>query len=239
MVEILVCEQVDLPAYLANKGITDYTVTRLEKIDNKYKLESLNDYIHSFSFISEREYNIGLIEDAQLLSELIQNKLLKTLEESNDNTIHILTCTNTNSILDTILSRSEIYKLSSTAFAFGDSELEKFAKTIVRSNLEYQLYQDDIKFFQDCYELKKSLSQNNPYLHFKLFSEMTIDDKKYILLIKTIQNYLYENKLLTLLKESFEYEKRCGTNANYRLQLESLLIKVDKKKVYDENSHWN
>jgi len=50
-------------------------------------------------------YKIVFITNAEGLSDIVQNKLLKTLEDPNPNVIFVLTCTNIEKLLPTIKSR--------------------------------------------------------------------------------------------------------------------------------------
>lgn len=55
----------------------------------------------------ENNYKIYILKNFDLCTIQAQNKILKTLEEPPKNVIFILTCTNENSILQTIISRSK------------------------------------------------------------------------------------------------------------------------------------
>ena len=55
---------------------------------------------------------IGIIDDADLLSETIQNKLLKTLEEPSSGTIILLAASNRDNLLSTVRSRCAEVRLA-------------------------------------------------------------------------------------------------------------------------------
>lgn len=53
----------------------------------------------------DEDFQFGIIKEGHLMTQEAQNALLKTLEESNEKTILILTTTNEDAVLQTILSR--------------------------------------------------------------------------------------------------------------------------------------
>lgn len=61
----------------------------------------------------QAEYKLGVIYDAEQLTDQAQNALLKTLEEVNLHTQICLVTSNPNALLDTVRSRSSIIQLNS------------------------------------------------------------------------------------------------------------------------------
>lgn len=57
-------------------------------------------------------YLVGIINDAELLSETAQNKLLKTLEEPSDDVLIFLTTPRRDELLDTVRSRCRLLRLA-------------------------------------------------------------------------------------------------------------------------------
>ena len=55
---------------------------------------------------------IGIVDDADILSETIQNKLLKTLEEPSPGTVILLGVSNRDNLLDTVRSRCAELRIS-------------------------------------------------------------------------------------------------------------------------------
>jgi DNA polymerase III, gamma/tau subunits len=68
-----------------------------------------------FSKPVEGDRNVAIIDDADTMTIRAQNRLLKTLEEPNPGTIIILLSENTDNLLDTVRSRSVIYRLGGSA----------------------------------------------------------------------------------------------------------------------------
>lgn len=77
-----------------------------------YKVSDAAEFIERLSMGSYGRYLIGIIDDADSLSEVIQNKLLKTLEEPGDNTILLLGVTNRDNLLSTVRSRCSELRMS-------------------------------------------------------------------------------------------------------------------------------
>ena len=70
-----------------------------------YRVEDAAAFIERLSMGSYGRYLIGIIDEADTLSETIQNKLLKTLEEPAPDTIIILGVSNRDNLLSTVQSR--------------------------------------------------------------------------------------------------------------------------------------
>ena len=77
-----------------------------------YRVEDAAAFIERLSMGSYGRYLIGIIEEADLLSELLQNKLLKTLEEPSPGTLILLGVTNRDNLLETVRSRVSFIRLS-------------------------------------------------------------------------------------------------------------------------------
>lgn len=85
-----------------------------------YKVSDAAAFIERLSMGAYGRYLIGIINDADSLSEVIQNKLLKTLEEPGEDTILILAASNRDNLLDTVRSRCSDIRMES--FGSGDDE---------------------------------------------------------------------------------------------------------------------
>ncbi len=78
-----------------------------------YKVSDAGAFIERLRMGSYGRYLIGIINDADSMSEVIQNKLLKTLEEPGENTILILAAANRDNLLDTVRSRCSDIRMDS------------------------------------------------------------------------------------------------------------------------------
>lgn len=79
-----------------------------------YRVGDADIFIESLKMMPHGEISIGVIDDADLMSEIIQNKLLKLIEEPPGSTVIILLVSNKERLLPTIRSRCKI-KLYDTA----------------------------------------------------------------------------------------------------------------------------
>ena len=70
-------------------------------------------------------YLIGIIDEADILSETIQNKLLKTLEEPAPDTLILLGVSNRDNLLDTVQSRLSFIRTADyTGYTAADAEAD-------------------------------------------------------------------------------------------------------------------
>ena len=81
-----------------------------------YRTEDANAFAERLDMGAYGRFLIGIIDDADSLSETVQNKLLKTLEEPRENVILLLGTTNRDHLLSTVRSRC------STVMVPGDAE---------------------------------------------------------------------------------------------------------------------
>ena len=70
-----------------------------------YRTEDANAFAERLDMGAYGRFLIGIIDDADSLSETVQNKLLKTLEEPRGNVILLLGATNRDHLLSTVRSR--------------------------------------------------------------------------------------------------------------------------------------
>ena len=69
-----------------------------------YKTADAAAMIERLSMRPYGEHNVGIIDNAERLSEIVQNKLLKTLEEPYPGTVIVLATDNKESLLPTVRS---------------------------------------------------------------------------------------------------------------------------------------
>lgn len=79
---------------------------------NGYRTADAEAFSERLEMGAYGEYLVGLIDDADSLSEIIQNKLLKTLEEPRPNVLIILGASNRDSLLGTVRSRCGVIRLT-------------------------------------------------------------------------------------------------------------------------------
>ena len=77
-----------------------------------YKVDDASEFIERLNMGAYGRYLIGIIDDADSLSEAIQNKLLKTREEPGPQTLILLAASNRDNLLSTVRSRCSDIRLS-------------------------------------------------------------------------------------------------------------------------------
>lgn len=70
-------------------------------------IRSLNESVFTLPF--ESKYKVYILDEVHMLSKSASNALLKTLEEPPSHVVFILATTETHKILETVLSRCEVY----------------------------------------------------------------------------------------------------------------------------------
>lgn len=87
-----------------------------------YKAEDANVFSSRLDMGAYGRFLIGIIDDADSLSETVQNKLLKTLEEPRPDVILLLGTTNPDHLLSTVRSRCSSIRLHNVSSDDGVSE---------------------------------------------------------------------------------------------------------------------
>jgi len=90
------------------------------------EVRSLNESVFTLPFNSK--YKVYILDEAHMLSKPAWNALLKTLEEPPEHVIFILATTEIHKILDTVLSRCEVYTFKKPS----QEILKKMAQSIAK-----------------------------------------------------------------------------------------------------------
>ena len=89
-----------------------------------YKTEDANAFAERLDMGAYGRYLIGIIDDAGSLSEIVQNKLLKTLEEPRQNVLLFLCTSNRDHLLSTVRSRCGGIRLADYTDVFDEEDAE-------------------------------------------------------------------------------------------------------------------
>lgn len=89
-----------------------------------YKVDDASNFTERLGMGSYGRHIIGVIGEADLLSETVQNKLLKTLEEPEAGTIIVLAATNRDNLLKTVQSRCSVVRISDYVTDMDDDSRE-------------------------------------------------------------------------------------------------------------------
>ena len=90
-----------------------------------YKTEDANAFSSRLDMGAYGRYLIGIIDDADSMSETVQNKLLKTLEEPRPDVILLLGTSNPDHLLSTVRSRCSTIRLQAKQNANDEAESER------------------------------------------------------------------------------------------------------------------
>jgi DNA polymerase III subunit delta' len=118
----------------------DFHLLKREKDKKNISVEQVREFIRILEMSSfMNSYKIGIIKDADSLSEGAANALLKTLEEPQEKVVVILTATRLEKIPKTIISRSQVMRFfpvkSSVIYDYLVDDLNcprTFAKDLAR-----------------------------------------------------------------------------------------------------------
>ncbi|MCR5481595.1 MAG: hypothetical protein K6F52_02265 [Clostridia bacterium] len=131
----------------------------------------------------EGERNIAVIEDADLMTDRAQNRLLKTLEEPPVGTVIILLSENIENLMQTIVSRCVVYHFNS----FGE---ERYLSRQALAERVAEMLLDSMPF----YALKSEL-------------EETMQDKKEIYMFLDALEHYYRDLLVQQTEKSRLYRR--------------------------------
>lgn len=160
----------------SNKSLENYPYFyKIEKSNSNVSVDDIRGLIKKLNLKSLNKNSInrvGLILDAELMSDESQNSILKLLEEPPKDTVIMLLTKSISSLKPTILSRSAIIKITKPTYEefikyYSKSELGKDAKNkydLADGNSDYYIkYIDDsvdLSSSEDIVLIKKFLSSN-------------------------------------------------------------------------------
>ncbi|MBR2707485.1 MAG: hypothetical protein IKE74_09690 [Mogibacterium sp.] len=108
---------------LSGLGVHGLDIVRMEMSGkNGYRTVDAEAFCERLEMGAYGDYLIGLIDDADSLTEIVQNKLLKTLEEPRAGVIIILGASNRDSLLSTVRSRCSALRLSDYMDVAGEEQ---------------------------------------------------------------------------------------------------------------------
>lgn len=178
--------------------------------ENSIGIEDVKDFVKAMIYKPfGGEKQIAIIYEAEKLTPQAQNSLLKTLEESNDNTIYILCVDNEKNVLSTIYSRSKPIYIAQEYKTLSISK----PKVLDMDLVEQFNYIDTIsKEKQLCLEFLIPLEE---YLRTELEKEIKND------------NINSSRVISERLKEIQDAREKINSNCNKKLVLEALVISLN------------
>mgnify|MGYP000871464394 FL=1 len=189
--------------------IPDVHILELKE-KNSIGIEDVKNFQSEMKFKPfEQNQQFGIIFESEKLTHQAQNALLKTLEESEDNTVYLLCVDNEKNLLQTIISRSQLIYLTGKQSREESIEIPN----ILSMNLVEQFgYVEEVsKSKVGSFELINNLEQ----YYKQILDENIINrDMKEIRRIKN--NLLFLN----------DCRMNINANCNKRMVLESLVINL-------------
>ena len=129
---------------LAGLGVHGLDVVRMEMSGkNSYKTSDAEAFSERLEMGAYGDHLIGLIDDADSLSEIVQNKLLKTLEEPRPKVMILLGASNRDSLLSTVRSRCSTIRLAD----YVDLADEEDGRVLISTRAGIFVVPDDFYFF--------------------------------------------------------------------------------------------
>lgn len=129
-----------IDSLLSGLGIHMLDIVRMQKSGkDSYKVDDANAFIERLDMGAYGSHLVGIIDDGDSLSEIVQNKLLKTLEEPRGSVIILLGTSNRDCLLSTVRSRCSVIR---TADYFGEQEDEGAAAEELRAAAELMTDRD-------------------------------------------------------------------------------------------------
>lgn len=151
-----------------------------------FLMDDVNDLLEKLSVTpAENDYKVVIINNIDQASAIVQNKLLKSIEEPPKFVKFILTCSSSKKVLPTIVSRCELNHLEN----FTASEMQPLLE-----NLPAEYKQIIAEFSEGNLTILESLKVDNNFIenyNFALKILCNLNSSKQILEFST---YLCENK---------------------------------------------
>ncbi len=174
------------------------------------------------SFVNKSIYNnkqIYVIKDASKLNLSSGNTMLKFLEEPEDNIIAILLTKNRYHVLETILSRCQIFSLEDNRKKEFDSDFYQLVKTLFLKNKAFLSYNDLLNIIPNRVIACNKLSDISRYL-------FLVIHHKQDLLSEIL--YLSEEQIFKIILIIEKYLSRFQYNLNYKLALDCFIVEINE-----------
>ena len=191
----------------------------VEPDGNNIKKNQMIDLMTEFndkSFLNNKR--IYIIKECDKLNASSANTILKFLEEPNDNIIGILLTDNRYRVIDTVLSRCQIYSFNNNDTLVGIEEYDDLFEFVF--NIKKKINDYDLIFNKYFVDKTKSID-NIKYIQNILINYLDNKENDYKF-IKDIDYNTISNIILVLEKEKTKLE----FNVNQKLWFEDLLVSL-------------
>jgi DNA polymerase-3 subunit delta' len=219
-----------------------------ERENNDLGIKEFRELKHNLSLSPQRKYKIVVIQDIERLSLPLQNAMLKILEEPPEYVYFLLTSSNPEDILETIVSRCRVYRTGPATDLEVANYLEhsfkelnpKFKEDIIffssgRIGLANNLVNDEEKYqnmINWLAEIRHLYSHGQPHECLKFAEKIAEIERSSIeefmfVLIQFLRSEKAANHLI-FVQNTYE---AILNNANIKIALEVLFLRIFKGMV--------
>lgn len=198
----------------------------------KQQLKELQDEMNNKSLLGKKR--IYIIKEAEKLNASSSNSLLKFLEEPADDIIAIFLTENRYLMLNTILSRCQIYNLKKQTYnidEFSNENAEEFIEYLARKKNLFVVYKNLLDYiFVDKKKVKEVLTSVEKYFLFYLVNnekKELFDESVYKMLKKIdLENMVNYVQIIETELQKLEY------NVNFKIWIDNFISRIIGE-VYD------
>ena len=223
----------EIESLIDNNNFDDFYVVNPDTL--VIKVEELNNLLEYFETTSIRNNGrrVYVIYGIERLKNDISNKLLKFIEEPENDIYGIIMTENIDLVLPTIISRCQILTLNyDVNYDFNDIvNMKEFIKCFIRKKIDTIAYYD--QFFSK-YELDRGSYINcfsiielilSTYLN--KYYDLKIDDNYYLEDLSTID----VNKIVKMLEITSKLKKLINNNINLNLLIDRYIIEMERGDI--------
>lgn len=200
-----VCKQIEHNNYI------DFYTLSVESSIKKDEISHLKEELNIKSSFGKKVY---WIQNVDKMTPQAANSILKFLEEPEDNIIAILSTKNLNLVLNTIVSRCQLIKLSSKKVSENYAEIEN------KKNVEEYI---------STYKRNRNLATLN--LIESIEKREDVENILDLFLVEIMKEDNDNSTKLTLLEILLGAKKELSTNVNYNLVIEAVLFNIIKEDI--------
>lgn len=214
-----VCNKCNICSLIDNGNYPDLKIIEADgNYIKKEQLMEIRDDFKSKSVSGGRQ--IYVIKDASKLNSSSGNTILKFLEEPSSNIIAILLAKSRFNVMETILSRCQIFSLKSSINNSFDDNFYILLETLI-SKKGFLAFDEMLSIIPNREEAIKYLNFIENYFFLYINNDKIISKKL------DISQFTYD-KIYKLILVFEKYLRRMEFNVNYKLTIDNLIIEVDE-----------
>lgn len=198
-----------------------FSISEFRKIiiDQNPDIKTIRQSLKTLYAQASHEYQALIIKDLQKLSESSQQTLLKTIEEPPLNSICIIQAGFSDSILPTLVSRSEIIRIASEEALENENSIALYWKPIITGfSLTHRL--TEASTINSTYKEKDALTKwlDGQILFFRNLMYRRLETKK--------ENKLTSNQIAKIITALLKAKRYIHYNCNQKLVIDNLFLTI-------------